>query len=276
MSELPGTQPVLVTDNDARVSVTCQLPAGAIQRDEEMMDTLGIDTLGPTFCDESDTGRSVCSNQSTGSQSEFYTKKQTILIFDWDDTLLPSSWLKRNNCLLTDMHVKEEVIAPLALVAKSVKALLDLAQQFGEVVIVTNAEQGWIDLSCRKWFPELHSYIMSFQLTSARSTWEPMGVVSPCGWKARAFKDVIEFFYSRFGYQQSWKNVISIGDSPHEREALMRVTLGATLKGCRTKSVSLMIRPSANQLKKQLDMMCVSLQQIVYHDDHLDLQMQDG
>ena len=41
------------------------------------------------------------------------------------------------------------------------------------------------------------------------------------GWKAHAFGDVIKDFY---GEHRSWKNVISIGDAPHEREAVFRCT----------------------------------------------------
>ena len=37
---------------------------------------------------------------------------------------------------------------------------------------------------------------------------------------------VIERFYSK-RLHQSWKNVLSIGDSPHERDALIRATCGS-------------------------------------------------
>ena len=108
------------------------------------------------------------------------------------------------------------------------KELLTNAKELGETIIITNAETGWVELSCGKWFPELLVFIKQFKIYSARSLFEPQGVTSPCGWKANAFRAAIDTFYSRY-LHQSWKNVISIGDSPHEREALLRVTLGTLL-----------------------------------------------
>ena len=63
---------------------------------------------------------------------------------------------------------------------------LDVASTYGTVVLVTNAETGWIELSGRKFMPSLSDYLDTkcFKTVSARSTYEPLGVVSPFEWKA--------------------------------------------------------------------------------------------
>lgn len=33
---------------------------------------------------------------STGSQAEYFKPDQTIILFDWDDTLCPSNWIREN------------------------------------------------------------------------------------------------------------------------------------------------------------------------------------
>lgn len=53
--------------------------------------------------------RSGRSATSTRSDMLFHTRAQTILIFDWDDTLCPSSYLKRHNLRVLD----EEVVVGL-------------------------------------------------------------------------------------------------------------------------------------------------------------------
>jgi len=76
--------------------------------------------------------------------------------------------------------------------------------------------------------------------------------------------------------------VISIGDAPHEREALFRVTRGqdvlesARRRKCRTKAIKFMIQPSVEQLVHELEMLQKCLHQVVVHDDDLDLQFDEN
>lgn len=213
--------------------------------------------------------------KSTDSSAEYHQPNQTIIIFDWDDTLCPSTTCMRQYGLsVLGAPPTGELAASLAEIAKEAKLLIEAAAELAEkVVVVTNAEEGWVDLSCKAWLPDLLETIDKCEVASARSTWEPRGVTSPAGWKARTFEDVIEKFYSRYQHQ-SWKNIISIGDAPHEREALARVVRwapGGNGKRCRSKSVKFVLRPSIEQLCRELQMLRDSIKEIVWHDDDLDL-----
>jgi len=211
--------------------------------------------------------------KSADSTHEYHLPNQTIIILDWDDTLCPSTTCMRSLGLsvLGEPPVGE-VKRALDELTEEVRLLIEEASQLAEkVVIVTNAEEGWVELSCKAWLPNLQPTLALCEVASARSTYEPQGVASPAGWKARAFEDVIDRFYSRYS-DQSWKNIISVGDAPHEREALARVVGWApTGKKCRSKSVKFVLRPTIEQLNRELQMLRESLKVIVQHDDDLDL-----
>mmetsp|Transcript_61061 Transcript_61061/g.157935 ORF Transcript_61061/g.157935 Transcript_61061/m.157935 type:complete len:300 (+) Transcript_61061:81-980(+) len=213
--------------------------------------------------------------KSTSSSAEYHQPNQSIIILDWDDTLCPSTTCMRHLGLSVLGDLPEGKVADdLAALAVEVGYLMDKAHELAEkVVIVTNAEEGWIELAAKAWLPGLIPHLERAEVVSARSTWEPRGVVSPAGWKARAFEDAVNGFYSRYQHQ-SWKNIISIGDAPHEREALSRVARWAPTgrgKRCRSKSVKFILRPSIEQLTREIQMLRESLKEIVWHDDDLDL-----
>lgn len=174
---------------------------------------------------------------------------------------------------LQEMYVDKPARQALSQISDALLELLDMAQNAGKVVIVTNAETGWIELSCRAWLPRAYKEVMKCELVSARSKYEPEGVSSPAGWKARAFRDVVSEFYTDF---RSWKNIISIGDAPHEREAIFRITADNAHPKCRTKSIKLMVKPGPHELLHQLNILNLHLEKIVTLDNGLDLEFDKG
>ncbi|CAD7966973.1 unnamed protein product [Amoebophrya sp. A25] len=154
-------------------------------------------------------------------------------------------------------------------VADRLIALLRRAKQLGRVVIVTNAETGWIELSCKAWLNKALPEVLSCRLVSARSSYEqPSGSKSPAGWKADAFRDVVREFY----IARSWKNILSIGDAPHEREAVFRIQSDSNHPMCRVKSVKLQVRPKVPEVLRQMSRLQESLESIIHADCNLDLE----
>jgi len=198
-----------------------------------------------------------------------FSVDETIMIFDWDDTVLPSTWITKqqlrldDDCILTSEHT--DVLNGMALHAEET---LRVAKQHGTVILVTNAEAGWIELSCRKFLPRLSPSLENMKILSARSEFETAGVTSPFEWKFRAFEQEIFGFYDRNG-ADCRKNVVSFGDSAHEREAIIRVT--SSMSHCRTKSLKFVERPEIEQLRKEHELISGCFQQIVHHDGNLDL-----
>jgi hypothetical protein len=191
------------------------------------------------------------------------------MIFDWDDTILPSHWIQDQGLSLNEDSVPtEEQRINLERMATQACITLDIAKKYGTVVLVTNAERGWIELSCQKFMPAVYPSLKHVKLMSARSTWEPRGVASPFDWKFHAFQHEIDDFYAGFDPDRR-KNVISLGDSAHEREALIRVT--ERMVNCCTKSIKFAERPELEALLKEHQLLSGCFRHIVNHPSLLDL-----
>lgn len=210
--------------------------------------------------------------EEQAQQETRFLPEETLLIFDWDDTVLPSSWVQSQGLRLDDSsEVQAWQREQLNEVAKAAAETLRIAKQLGTVVLITNAERGWIELSCQKFMPTLYPLLESIKVLSARTSFECQECVSPLDWKVVAFHSEITRVYSADGLKAAdrRKNVLSLGDSIHEREALMRAT--SSLPNCRSKSLKFVERPDIAQICKQHSLVTSCFERIAHHDGNLDL-----
>ena len=70
------------------------------------------------------------------------------------DTLHPSWWVK-NMGMNVHMEVPEYLHNTLDELAQISEIAIRTSQKYGRAVIITNAETGWAELSCRRWLPRL-------------------------------------------------------------------------------------------------------------------------
>jgi len=201
-----------------------------------------------------------------------FSAEETVLIFDWDDTVLPSTWVQCQGLRLDQgselsAWQREQLVEVATVAAETLRR----AKECGTVVLVTNAERGWIELSCQKFMPTLMPSLENVKIMSARTTYESEHNASPLDWKLRAFEDEIRRVYGSATLVdlERRKNVLSLGDSVHEREALLRAT--ALLPSCRAKSLKFVERPDIAQICKQHSLVASCFDRIVHHDGNLDL-----
>jgi len=95
--------------------------------------------------------------------------------------------------------------------------------------------------------------------------------------KARAMKAAVSDFYSRYD-NQSWKNMISIGDAFFEHDAIRQVCRerphqDVPEKRCRTKTIKLLEGPTIAGMVVQLSIVESWLQKIVQFDNDVDIDM---
>lgn len=201
-----------------------------------------------------------------------FAPEETLFIFDWDDTILPSTWLQQQGLRLdagsqpNSQH--REVLREVASIASKT---LSAARRHGTVILVTNAERGWIELSCQKFLPVLFPLLEGIKIVSARTSYEGPKCSAPHQWKLRAFAVEITSHYGSdvLGDTAARKNTLSLGDSLHEREALMVAT--QSLPNCRTKALKFVERPELSQICKQHELVVDCFERIVHHDGDLDL-----
>lgn len=214
----------------------------------------------------------VAGGQDWDHGGNTFATEETLVIFDWDDTVLPSTWVQSQGLRLDDVsEVSPSQMQQLTQVASAAAETLQIAAQLGTVVLVTNAERGWIELSCRKWMPSLLPFLENVKVLSARTTYETPERLSPVQWKLDAFEAEIQriFGFECLAEPDRRKNVLSLGDSIHEREALLRTTLH--LPNCRTKSLKFLERPDIRHVWTQHLHVANCFNQLVHHDGNLDL-----
>jgi len=197
------------------------------------------------------------------------TPTSTVIFWDWDDTLLCSSFLNREGYLTDTTQIPtEELEVQLRALEQSVINVLQRAMQFGDVHVVTNAETGWVQLSAQKYLPGVLPLLQSLPVLSARSTFQGQFPEQPLKWKYAAFQQKLSPFLSN---AQSYKNVLSFGDSQVEREAVQAATRGCP--NTKTKVVKFAERPSILQLQHQIDLIFWCFQSIHDHEEDLDLAL---
>lgn len=184
---------------------------------------------------------------------------QTVIMFDWDDTLFPThyvwsdkrlKWHKLAPCWdpdgdpnmsayttqnqpegTPDMTMREA----LAEHASTTAALLRLAVTLAHVVIITLAGEGWVETSIRNFLPQLEGLLEELRIEvhycrkSVPARYKMMMNEEANDLtkmlKTRTMTHVLKHIYgrSRSGRPRDWKNVLSIGDSAAERLALQDV-----------------------------------------------------
>lgn len=241
------------------------------------------------------------------SQGDFAEKTETVIIFDWDDTLFPCSNLNYHVSLKPFLHdhnipdhVRIGVSRGLANCTEALEHLLRLATSCGKVLLVTLAKETWVTRSCEMFLPRIGQLLkeLNVEIVYAmqgiqvdRDQLEYLTITERCAFWSRIKGDAIakkiSGFYSQYD-GQSWKNIISIGDSEYERLGTQRATeeyirnrgmpyrngeIVGHFPKVRTKTLKLMDQPTIKELMTQLAILQQWLPVIVGLDDDLDIQI---
>eukprot|EP00419_Tripos_fusus_P014973 CAMPEP_0172751272 /NCGR_PEP_ID=MMETSP1074-20121228/151244_1 /TAXON_ID=2916 /ORGANISM="Ceratium fusus, Strain PA161109" /LENGTH=295 /DNA_ID=CAMNT_0013583551 /DNA_START=26 /DNA_END=909 /DNA_ORIENTATION=- len=182
-------------------------------------------------------------------------ERETLIVFDWDDTLLCSSAI----------NVAQWNLALLKQLERLVEATLQLSMGLGETIIVTNGNVSWVQDSANQFLPGLVPLLNRLHVISARALYEEAYPGDPFSWKRQAFKEVMKTRRMRV-QQDNGINLVVLGDSPAEMEAAhsaAKVFAGHSL----VKTVKFKEAPTAQQLLGQLQRVCCELGTIV-HEGH--------
>jgi len=182
--------------------------------------------------------------QRRNSQIGFASPEQTCIIFDWDDTLFPTTYVRHEKGIHWRYPLDEQTktFTPaqiqtlkrhLASLQEYVLKVLTQSLSLGHVVIVTLARPPWVTLSCDNFFPQVGAFLKEHDIKiiyaqdvsgSAAKDYDKQKFRSDeeleLFWiqtKQRAIQSEIAKFYAKS--ESSWKNIISLGDSDFERFA---------------------------------------------------------
>jgi len=194
---------------------------------------------------------------------------ESLLIFDWDDTLFPTTWMQQQGLLKEGALPNEEQWAYLHRMAECAIKTLRMSIQIGHTVIVTNAGQGWIELCCAAFFESVAPLLGEVRIVSARSDYEQLSQ-DPTVWKIHAFEREVETFYGPVADGRQ-RNIVSLGDSLHEQRALSSVIEGVS--NCCGKSVKFLVAPVVDSLIEQHEFLHDCFFDIVEHNGDLDVEI---
>jgi len=204
------------------------------------------------------------SRQSTPDVAE-QPKHETCAIFDWDDTLLCTSFLNLSNGELGESGARQ-----LRSIEHAVVRLLESSQRAGHTFIVTNSVSGWVEYSAAQYIPAVVPLLENVRIISARDRFEAKFPEEGNRWKTEAFLDV-----ERELDAQVTCNIISLGDNSMEMDAAHvlggaldvaagRCSGSGSVSPCvRVKTVKFQERPSPEELLKQLELVLQKFEKIV-------------
>jgi len=113
-------------------------------------------------------------------------KPSKVIIFDWDDTICPSSFVDQweietfNDLPLHVQNIMHDV-------GRAAEKCLRAAAKYGEVIIITNSDDGWVNYSAERYVPNLLPVLPNYTIISARTRYEHFYPGQPLCWKAAAF-----------------------------------------------------------------------------------------
>jgi hypothetical protein len=230
------------------------------------------------------------------STSEKSARDGRLILIDWDDTLCTSTLMASLGYRIDEQTpLPDELVSELADMQTAVIAMLEQAVRHGTVVIVTNAETGWVELSGERFVPEVAAAIVRLQIRviSARSTYEALCGANPSDWKTACFMQQVEDAQHALGAGDGaaagMVDLLSIGDSYHEREAAHHVSFiaakrrrgeaesahsgAAPARAGTVKTVKLMERPDMSMLRRQCSLLAENMENICMHPESVDVNL---
>ena len=169
----------------------------------------------------------------------------SLIIFDWDDTLLPTSYLTKDGAFNPNMIINEADQKKISKLEKTAYKILEMAISKGDTYIITNAGLDWVEYSAQKFYPKLYEILPKIHIISARGEWEKTFPGDIRKWKIQTFLSLKERLDTKLV-----TNIICLGDSFFEIEA------GRVLANCFreafVKTIKFKEMPKLEELNKQL------------------------
>ena len=203
----------------------------------------------------------------------------TAIIFDYDDTLFPTTDLlhllaKGNEELLLSLTLDDKKHKHIITMMKVIDA--SLCELFKKIaakkltpVIITNSDgednKGWAWLTAKKFLPNFHAQFIAsgkIEIISARTRYEHTGV--KC-WKIPAFTA-----WLNSKPKNKLRELLNFGDSRHDRTACLDVCSKFTLTH---KSIKFRAEPTINLLYKQLRWVHTHIDKLVSTAKPIDIEL---
>lgn len=138
---------------------------------------------------------------------------ETVIIFDWDDTLLCTSFINPTGTFNPNQKIQQQTLQQIKILEYSARKILELSVANGKTYIITNAGEGWVQYSAEKFMPSLVPLLKKINIISARAKYEHL-TSDYTKWKLHAFLEAQKDLE-----KAEIKNIIALGDNQLEIDA---------------------------------------------------------
>jgi hypothetical protein len=242
-----------------------------------------------------------------GDASKRQYSGRSVIVFDWDDTLFPTSHIFEH-CAETWQQLCNEAMQPgfvvrratcsmgIWLCLQTAASLLREAASLGEVCVVTMAAPGWVEACCNTLMPELLEVMkkLRIEVIYARETMPgqdgPESAEEFFSFSQVCRRRAMERTLRQMSRQASrqlrslvhWRSVLTIGRCYSERLALQELLkrddiadLALHLRHCNCKAVKLTEQPQLTILLKQLRILVTCISKVLRHAGDLDIHFEE-
>ena len=184
---------------------------------------------------------------------------KTLIIFDWDDTLFPTTWVTQNNIDVNKEDDQNKYIIYFSNLDLILYKILNRCLYYGNVVIVTLASTKWV-ISSSNLLPNTQTLIRkNIKILSASEIYRNQYPEDSSIWKKLVFKNLVE--------RNKVNNIISVGDSEYEFNALLDLFNNTRI----LKSVRFIRSPNFNNIVSQSDVLLMNIDKIIKNKNNIDL-----
>jgi hypothetical protein len=186
-------------------------------------------------------------------------KVKTIIFIDWDDSLFPTSYYKKNLMNTTELNKLDNIL----------NTLLTSYQIDNNIFIVSNASSGWLKKSIEL-LPKTQDTMIknNIPVISARDAFIDKYEINNC--KEKTFQVIVKNYdnYNNF-------NIVSIGDAHYEYIGLIKIDdyLKNTDKKYLLKNIKFINNPSYEDIINQLKLLNNILNNVITDSNYVDIHM---
>lgn len=200
---------------------------------------------------------------------------KNLIIFDWDDTLFPTTALHAQSHLSEDNQSDDESLSQHEALQTGVREVLEEALKLApdSTYVITNAADGWVSASAARFYPAVQPLLERLHVVSARKYFAerhpdsakggPGGPSDCLRWKQFTLTSLAQ------DEEQGWAhgvplNVVSLGDAPTDTSAAKALQPHLP-QGSVVKTVQLLPAPSVSRFVEQLRLLHGALTKVVQH-----------
>ena len=188
------------------------------------------------------------------SKSSSSTKKETIFLFDWDDTLMCTSFIHSKVEPLSEEEIK--IISNLGL---QVTFFLEECSKFGKIIILTNSSKDWMKNTSEQYLKIKKESFKNIKIISTRDLYLKSNIPKE-KWKEMALNELLSKFRDKV------ENLICASDS--EEDINIFKNISKLRKEINISTIKFKSKPSPLIMIKEIDYLSKTILDIIGQNKH--------